>query len=45
MEIIDTAIIGTFNLDNLFFPITKGPKAIAYDGHAIHIDDASKHPS
>jgi len=25
-----------FDLDNLFFPITKGPKAIAYDDHAIH---------
>jgi hypothetical protein len=24
------------NLDNLFVPITKGPKATAYDDHAIH---------
>jgi hypothetical protein len=43
MEIVDTAIIGTLDLDNPFFPITKGPKAIAYDDHAIHNSgDAAK---
>jgi len=36
MEILDAAIIGFLNLDNLFVPITKGPKATAYDDHAIH---------
>ena len=44
MEIMDTAIIGfSLDLDNPFFPITKGPKAIAYDDHAIHnFGDAAK---